>query len=1103
MSHSAVPPACRRLPVVLRLLPVLLAAAWPFVARGVEFEFDLPAQPAARALLAFSQQAKVEVLFSFDELSRVQASAVRGRLEPAAALEQLLRGTGFAARRNWNGKFVVAAAQPTGSIRGRLLSPLGGAVAGIRVTLPALRRAVVTNESGDFAFTEVPAGSYLIAAGGEGYRALEITDVAVREGQAVTLEPLTLQQTDSLVRLDPFVVETRSGPADRRTTLPLTRIAAGDLDLPRSENGALPYQVYERERILRSGEVNLNEYLQRELLESDASKLPPEQDANPVGFVAGSSNLNLRGFGADETVVLVNGRRLPEVLTATGGMQPPDVNLVPLGLVQRIEVLPISASALYSGNPVGGVINVILRKNVVDTEVTATYSNAARGFNAPQSSLVLQHGQSLLDGRLHLLLNATFTQVAPPTESQLDYHHGVVAPASAAGGPLYAATPNVRSADGTPLFGSGTATFTSVAPGADGTGGLAAFAGREGVVSLGLFDAPGGLAASINSSDNPYGRRQKRTAYFGSVVYDPFPWLQIGVDGFYSRTVANRGFDVLTADLNLAAASPLNPFGRDVQVSLNETAPLLGENYSEAQIVSYSTVAGVLLKLPDDWRVALDAQYARNVTRYRGLAPADSDRWQQLVDEGKYNPLRDTEGHGPPAEFYDQVLVYDGGRGRFVTLGDYDTLDTALRVTDQSLRLPTGTGTANFGADYRVVRLADYSQQLRYGDGTDAVPPQFWSGRMLQRYSVFGEVQGPVLPVGRLPRWLQGFDADLGLRYVASASTAESNFAPTIGFKLDFNHGWSLRGSFTTANRFPNPQLSRQVSSGPSGGTDLESITDPLRGNDRYNVEVTSPLNPALHTEAAATQTVGVVFRAGREHHWRAALDYVDTRKTDELISLGSQLAVDLESIFPDRVIRGATVPGDPYSAGVITTVFTGDVNAAWRHSQDWNLAVDYAWDQCLGGMLELYGRLVYFQRYEVQWLPTTAPVDELSRPDGLLPGLLRYRSNFGAIWSGPRLGLGLDGHYFHSRTLPLAERAVQGGDQIEPYWQFDAFVQGDLKRWLPWKGGHYGLRGQFRVNNLFGAGFPRYELDPSGAGVQPYGDWRGRTYSISVTATY
>jgi len=63
--------------------------------------------------------------------------------------------------------------------------------------------------------------------------------------------------------------------------------------------------------------------------------------------------------------------------------------------------------------------------------------------------------------------------------------------------------------------------------------------------------------------------------------------------------------------------------------------------------------------------------------------------------------------------------------------------------------------------------------------------------------------------------------------------------------------------------------------------------------------------------------------------------------------------------------------------------------------------------------------------------------------------------------------------------------------------------VHRDLTRWLPWKNPRYGLRAQLRVNNIFGSAFPRYVNGGAGAGVQPYGDWRGRTYSLSVTASF
>jgi iron complex outermembrane receptor protein len=1083
----------------------------PAIALAEPVVFDVPAQPVADALLAFSQQAKIEVLFSFDELRQVQSTAVVGRYEPEDALSRLLRGTSFGARRNDKGKFVVMRiVRPVGSVKGRLLSVDGTPARAVRVTLPEARQSTITDERGEFHFAAVPSGTHRLIAVGAGLQPLQMAGLQVVANRVLTVETQKMPTTDELIRLAPYVVE--GGPAPRRhfdrgRVFLGPRMATGNLDLPRTEDDPLPYTIYDRDQISRSGVVNLNEFLQRAVLDSDAATHPPEQDGNQASFISGSMNLNLRGYGADETVVLINGRRLPEILiSGRTETRPPDVNFIPLSLVQQIEVLPVSASALYSGNAVGGVINIVLRPDTDATEVTATHTNAVGRFDAPQSSVSLQHGETLLGRALRLRFSATFTRVTPPTERELGYIQARAQSSLSPADAIFRATPNIRGADLAPLFGPGTSPVTSVAPGADGTGGLAAFAGRQGVRSLALFDPPGELATSTNSLDYPYGRRQRYAAYYGSAVWDVVPWLQVGLDGTYARTVVNRGYDVFAADLLLKTDSALNPFGQDIRVSLNETAPLLGEDYSEARLEFSSAVLGLMLKLPVDWRVSLDTQYAHNFVKYRGLAPLpDSTRWQQLVDEGLYNPLRDTQVHGPPQEFYDRVLVYYGNRGRFVTLGNYETLDVAVRVTNQSVMLPTGVGALNFGGDYRRNHLAGYTDERRFADGSLAYDPVQWSGRTLERVSVFGELQGPLLPTRRLPHWLRSIDADLAVRYVAAASSREANVAPTCGLKADFAGGFSLRGSFTTSNRYPTPYMSRQLAVPVDAGTGEVSRTwifDPAR-NQSYDVLSREVLNPALRPEAAATQTVGVIFQRGDDHRFRAAVDFVDTRKVNELTYLDAQAVMNLESLWPARVQRASLAPGDGHSTGYVTSVFTGTVNLAWRRSHNWNLSLDYAWKKCLGGTLELYARGVCFQRYDRQVFPNSETVDELRQPDGTAAGLLKYRANFGGSWTNRHYGFGMDGHYFHSRILPSAEWPGQGGDQIDSCWQFDAYLQSDLGRWLPWKSSRFGLRGQLRVNNVLGAHFPKYANDASGAGVQAYGDWRGRVYSLSLTATF
>jgi iron complex outermembrane receptor protein len=1088
----------------------------PAFAAATPINFDVPPQRAADALLAFSQQASVEVLFPADQLRSVQSAAVEGSFEPEAALARMLSPTGFYARRSTHGKFVVTSAtEPTGTLNGRLFAPDGLAAAGIHVSATEARQTVETDATGAFVFDSLPPGTYRLIIESNNYRPIEVVGVRVDANRGRTLEPRTLQAEDGLVRLAPQLVEgkffRRWGANDAEDFRPLR--ATGNLDLPRTADDALPFTIYDREQIARAGVVNLNEFLQRNVLDGNAGARPPSEQGGTDGqgnaaslYSTGSFNLRLRGYGADETIILVNGRRLPEIVTSgqAAAPPPPDVNFIPLSLVERVEVLPISASALYSGNPVGGVINIVLQRDVNATEVNTTYTNATHGFDAPQSTISLQHGESLLGGRLHLRLNATFTRSTPVIESELNYIGANAALTPPPPDRIFRATPNVRSANGKPLVG--TQSFTSVAPGADGTTGMADFAGRDGIADLALFRLPSGIDNSPDSADYAYGRRQRGSSFFGSANYELFPWLEVGTDGIYTRTTVNRGYNVFPETLKVSAHSPFNPFHQDLNITLNDYAPLLGENYGEAQIDFYSAVVGLLVKMPGDWRASLDAQYGHSLTRYRGLAGVDSERWQQLVDAGAYNPLRDTQRYGPPQDFYDRALIYYGSRGKFVTLGDYDTLDTALRVTNRSLPLPTGSGAITVGGDYRSTQLARYTDDRRLGDGT-LLSESLWSGRTLKRMSAFGELQAPLLPSKWLPHWIREIQTDLAARYVVSATAQESNLAPTGGVKIDFEYGFSLRGTIASSNRMPSPFLSRRISLpgvGDSGGeVALVSITDPVRQETYGGVAAADALNPNLKPEAAVTKTLGAIFQQGHTHQFRASVDFADTQKSLELSYLDPQTVMTLERLLPGRVAREPLAPGDAHDAGRVKSLVTGRLNLAHRHSQNWSTSVDYAWTECFGGRLDVYGRLVYFQRYDLQFLPTEPIIDELGAPDGLASALLKYRLNFGSSWSNQHYGFGWDGHYFGSRRLPPIEWATQHNRQINPYWQFDAFVQTDLARWLPWKVTRFGLHGQLRVNNVLDARPPRYASDPSGSGYQSYGDWRRQNYAVSVQATF
>jgi iron complex outermembrane receptor protein len=94
----------------------------------------------------------------------------------------------------------------------------------------------------------------------------------------------------------------------------------------------------------------------------------------------GASFADLRGIGANKTLVLLNGRRLANNALDSSA---PDLNMIPFAAIERVEVLRDGASSLYGSDAVGGVINFITRKDFTGGVATigADTPKSAGGFS--------------------------------------------------------------------------------------------------------------------------------------------------------------------------------------------------------------------------------------------------------------------------------------------------------------------------------------------------------------------------------------------------------------------------------------------------------------------------------------------------------------------------------------------------------------------------------------------------------------------------------------------------------------------------------------------------------------------------------------------------
>lgn len=122
--------------------------------------------------------------------------------------------------------------------------------------------------------------------------------------------------------------------------------------------GPLPITVIDRADIDASGDLTVSDYLRRLDFNSFGSFTAT---SGASGGAQGGAQISLRGLGEERTLVLIDGRRVPASPAFSGAAA--NLNVLPLALVERVEVLREGASAIYGSDAIGGVINIITRKN--------------------------------------------------------------------------------------------------------------------------------------------------------------------------------------------------------------------------------------------------------------------------------------------------------------------------------------------------------------------------------------------------------------------------------------------------------------------------------------------------------------------------------------------------------------------------------------------------------------------------------------------------------------------------------------------------------------------------------------------------------------------
>lgn len=323
--------------------------------------------------------------------------------------------------------------------------------------------------------------------------------------------------------------------------------------------------VISREALLQTGRARLAEVL-RELPEFPGN---PVSDLIPFGSARGVMAADLRGLGTGNTLVLVNGRRATVNASAFDQITTfVDMNRFSPAFIERLEILKGGASAIYGADAVGGVINIITRRQPAGGEVSISYGNT---FKTDAAEISASLATGVTRGRLGLSIGLDYFQRHAQAHVDRSFTRSAnMVPRYVSAYDFYAALPpeQIGAYDGRSL-NSGNARF-AVGPGqVNGQNGVSLPGLVPGAVITAL-PGTGGLAMATPNFATPY--RAATGGQFAATAATTFvvPELTRGDPG------ARNLFDYNPLIWTLPAAERTGAMAR-FDYELSKTAAFFGE----------------------------------------------------------------------------------------------------------------------------------------------------------------------------------------------------------------------------------------------------------------------------------------------------------------------------------------------------------------------------------------------------------------------------------------------------------------------------------------------------------------------------------------------
>ena len=880
------------------LLGALLTAS-AFAADTTKKTYDIPAGDAAVALKQFSATSGRETLFAADAVRGVKTAAVKGELTAQEAIDALLSGSGLVATVDSSGAIAVRRETPVESKNGS--------------SRPAEAAANTKVESGVVEMKEY-----------------EVLGTRIRQTEAAGPSPVSSYDAEYIRSSGAFTL------ADFLRTIPQTYngVGAGRNSAPDDLN-------------MMGGQRTENQIAQ-----TPPPGASPFLDINsPVQ--TGVSGVSLRGLGSGSTLVLVDGRRVAQAgdrnRNSASGQGFVDLNTIPLGLIDRVEIITDGASAIYGADAVAGVVNIVLKKSWVGTELSGSVKLTEHG-GARERQSTLTTGFAGLQGRLNGTVAVNYYERDPLLASQRtfsanpDYRTVLLGISTTTGLPVYGSDQRIQWGYPASVQSSASAGFVSI----PGVRVLLAPEGSATTPAISSFERRTANSSTQNPAlttiiaqgqrvTNPAPWTQlvsgaQRYGFTGNANYRFFPKLE--AYGSYSYTDSRslaKGLPGFT-DFIASVSAANNIFGENIQFGM--MLPEWGQVSQRTKTQTHSLTVGLRGQFGETWR--WDSGYRWQDQKYHSVQRQfNPTAFQALANNAdpaqRFNPFIDYRAPGAvsQAALLERAAVLPTVDGR----SGLDSFD--LSANGDLFSIWGGPIRMAVGGSYE--KDDNTNTAVTFG-GFPALPTTTTYVDNRTTRAAFGELSVPLFGKSNQMPLLRRLEVNVAGRY-ESISDAGSNRVPKYGVTWQPFRALLVRGSYSEGYRAPSLTEDRRNTT-----SSTITITDPLRGNERYAVSFIGRPNPNLRPETSTNKFYGFVFEPPFVPGLSLSANYYQTEQRDAVITISTTTALNNPALFPNQVVRNPASPADLALGypGQVTTLYSQLVNFGLIRNESLDVGADY-----------------------------------------------------------------------------------------------------------------------------------------------------------------